>query len=446
MWRPSPRHTPSLGVIRLIPDRWAAGGRALGRHEGRVVLVAGAVPGDSVTAEIRRDRGRFVEAVARSIDVPSRGRRSVPCPIQDRCGGCPLMPMDEGAQQDAKRRFVIDALERIAKVRTAPVEAIDAPRPWLGYRGKIELVFGRDREGRSVLGYHAHGDESGIVDVPACAVADPRVQPLVDLVRTSFLEAPSPPLGARVAFRVAATGSDRLIVFFGEVVPAATRTEFAQVAMRREPSLTGVASVVAETGRRGGAKTVSIAGRPWLSETILGTTFRVPPAAFLQVHPRAAEVLGRHLLEATTGVESVIELYSGVGGFGLAFTRRGASTTIVEADAAAVSCGEEAAERNGISGVRFVRSDAGRFLERVPGSARHDLLIADPPRTGLGRGVVDGIARLAPRRIALVSCDPATMARDIAGLTGHGYRLERVTPFDLFPQTAHVEAVAWLAR
>src|SRR5262249_57826045 len=116
------------------------------------------------------------------------------------------------------RRFVVDALERIAKIRPAAVEAVAAPRPWLGYRGKIELVFGRDPEGRNILGYHAQGDESAIIDVPSCAVADPRVQPLLDLVRASFLDTPSPPFGARVAFRAAATGSGRLIVFFGDVV------------------------------------------------------------------------------------------------------------------------------------------------------------------------------------------------------------------------------------
>src|SRR5215470_16835231 len=113
MWRPPLRSTPSLGVIKVAPDRWAAGGRALGRHDGRVVLVAGAVPGDTVSAEVVRDHGRYVEALSGTIELPSPSRRQVPCPVQERCGGCPLMPVAEADQHEAKRRFVVDALERI---------------------------------------------------------------------------------------------------------------------------------------------------------------------------------------------------------------------------------------------------------------------------------------------------------------------------------------------
>ncbi|HEX4823383.1 MAG TPA: class I SAM-dependent RNA methyltransferase [Candidatus Polarisedimenticolaceae bacterium] len=414
----------------------------IARHEGRVVLVAGAVPGDTVQAEIRRDRGRFVEAIARSISLPSPARRATPCPVQESCGGCPLMPVGEDDQREAKRRFVVDALERIAKIEDPPVDPIEAPRPWLGYRGKIEMVFGRDASDRRVFGYHSAGDAS-VVDVPACAIADPRLGPLVDLVRAFFLDDRRAAPPERVAFRASTSGADRLIAFFGGASPAATLSAFARDAMARERGLTGVVALKAAPGRRGGASTITLAGRPWIEETILGTSFRVPAGTFLQVHPRAADLLGRHLLDASAGVASVVELYGGVGGFGLALARRGAHVTIVEADAAAVQCGRDAAERAGVASARFVRGDAGEFLETAPAA---DLLVADPPRTGFGRGVAQGIARLAPGRIALVSCDPATLARDVLGLARAGYRLLRVTPFDLFPQTAHVEAVAWLTR
>jgi 23S rRNA (uracil1939-C5)-methyltransferase len=156
--------------------------------DGRVWMVAGAVPGDEVEARPLRDHGRYVEGVAVAISRASSLRRVAPCPIQPACGGCPLMPVDESEQRAAKRAFVSDALQRIGHQAGVPVASTVATPPWLGYRNKIELTFGESPAGRPVLGYHRTDGTPGLIDVEACAIADSRMQPVVAAARAFFLD------------------------------------------------------------------------------------------------------------------------------------------------------------------------------------------------------------------------------------------------------------------
>ena len=414
--------------------------------DGRVWMVAGAAPGDEVLARVVHDRGRFVEAVAATVERPSPRRRDAPCAIQSTCGGCPLMVVDEDDQREAKRRILVDALARIGRLPGILVHPV-APSPRaLGYRNRIELTLGRDGSGRTVLGYHAAAEPERLVDVASCLLAEPALAPLVAAARAYFLDGTADEEPLRLGLRASSARNERLAVIRSTNAPSARAAAFARCAAEQDPGLVGVAWLVGREGRRGGARTLVVAGRPWIEDVILGTAFRVPAGTFVQVNPQAAEVLGRALLEGAAGAGSVLELYGGVGGFGIAYARRGAGVVVVEADPEAVACGEEAARRAGIGAIRFVRADAGRYLAGAAAGPAPDLLLADPPRSGLAPEVLARIGAWGPRRVAMVSCDPATLARDLARLVGHGYTVEGVTPFDLFPQTAHVEALAWLRR
>lgn len=423
--------------------------------DGRVWMVAGGVPGDDVDARVVRDHGRFVEAIAQTLESPSPSRRVAPCVIQERCGGCPLMVVGEESQRSVKRQFIVDALQRIGRLPAGVrVNDVVAAPTELAYRNKIELSFGKDEAGRPVLGYHQPGLPSALVDVEYCAIADPRLRPLLNAVRAFFLEGPGSSEPAikdarepvRVVLRTSRLEDERLVALRALDGPFATLTEFARAAAEADPGLVGVVRVVAARGRRGGASVETIAGRAWVSDGILGTSFRVPAVTFLQVHAVAAERLGRHVLEGAGCPRLVLELYGGIGAVGLALARAGAKVTIVDADPAAIACGTEAARTHGLTTAAFVRADARAFLESSRGGIAPDLVIADPPRTGLGNGVADRLGALGVARIAMVSCDPATLARDLATLVARGYAIDEITPFDLFPQTAHVEAVAWLRR
>lgn len=451
-----PMNTPQPdGVTRVKIQTWAAGGRGLGRVDGRVWMVAGAVPGDEVDARVVKDHGRFVEAVVHTLDRPAQSRRATACPIQGDCGGCPLMVIDEAAQREAKRGFLIDALQRIGRLpHGITVHEVVAAPTELRYRNKIELSFGRDEAARPVLGYHRADRPSALVDVEDCVIADPRLRPLLEAARTFFLVGAGASESAladtreplRLVLRCSHTRNERLVALRGLAGPFATAAEFARMAVEADPGLVGVVRLLAPRGRRGGASVETIAGRDWLAEELHGLTFRVPAGTFLQVHASAANRLGRHVLEGAGRPRRVVELYGGIGALGLALARDGARATIVDADPAAIACGAEAANSQGLRSASFVRADVRAYLQAGPEAIPPDLVIADPPRTGLGRGVAERLAALRASRIAMVSCDPATLARDLAALTARGYAIEGITPFDLFPQTAHIEVVAWLSR
>jgi 23S rRNA (uracil1939-C5)-methyltransferase len=365
------------------------------------------------------------------------------------------MVVHEDSQRNAKRRFIMDALLRIGRLPAGVrVNEVVAAPTELGYRNRIELSFGRDQAARPVLGYHRAGEASALVDVTDCSIADPRLRPLIGAARAFFLAGPGSTEPAindarepvRVVFRSSSTGNERLVAVRSLAGPFATLGEFARVAAEADSGLVGVVRLVAARGRRGGATVETIAGRDWFADEIHGMSFRIPAGTFLQVHAAAAERLGKHVLEGAGSPRGVLELYGGIGALGLVLARAGARATIVDADPAAIACGTEAARAHCLTTAAFENADVLSFLQTRRDGIPPDLVIADPPRTGLGRGVADRLAALGAAKIAMVSCDPATLARDLAALVAQGYAIEEITPFDLFPQTAEVEAVAWLKR
>jgi 23S rRNA (uracil1939-C5)-methyltransferase len=241
-----------------------------------------------------------------------------------------------------------------------------------------------------------------------------------------------------------------LIALRGLPVPFPSAAQFASFIAARHEEVVGVVRVKVHEGRRGGSSIEVLHGRPWLEERVAGTRFRIPAATFFQVNSDAAEVLAGIVVECSEPVDGarVLELYGGVGVFSFALARRGApAPVVVEADFDAVACGRDAIAPEVAAPPVFVHSDVSRYLRSMGNRANPvDLVVADPPRTGLGRGVVEGIAALEPSRLVLVSCDPATLGRDTRDLGKVGFVPRRFVPLDLFPQTASVEAVAVFER
>jgi 23S rRNA (uracil-5-)-methyltransferase RumA len=442
----------------LQVEALAAGGRGVARDEsGLVWFVSGAVPGDLVLARRRTSRSRFVEGEVVRVERPSPQRRAAPCPVQQRCGGCPWMVLEEGVQREWKRRILSEALTRIAGIESPVPGPVLAGHARLGYRNKVEFSLGPDARGRPAVGLHAVAGARGLVDVPACAVQHESANTVLSTAREFLLEPGRRIHGRRdrdtrprlVIRRSWATG-EQLLVLRAEGEPFPGASGLAALVTRRHPEVRGVVLVTAAPRRRGGARSEALAGRSWIEESLAGQSFRLPAATFLQVNTEvAAELIGL-VTEAAGAIEggTVLDLYGGVGAYGFALARAGASRIdVCDADGEAVACGRHTAREAGLAGLGFHRADAARFLgEQAEERTRYDLVVANPPRTGLGRGVADRIRRLQPPRVILVSCDPATLARDLRALIGAGYRLERITPVDMFPQTAHIETLALLTR
>ena len=450
-----PDETPYVGV-QLTVGGVAAGGRGVARQDGLVWLLEGGLPGDRVVAEEVRRHPRWVEGrvVERLGDGP--GRRPPPCLIQGACGGCPFMPLDEGLQRHWKRRLVADALARIG-AEPVEVDEVRASPESLGYRNKVELALGRGADGRIVVGYHRRGSTEGVVEVPRCLLQSDAGNACLETLRWYFdegdgsadpsLSTPAALAQARLIIRSARDSGSLLVGLHGPASLFERSESLAREVMAAHPRVAGVVRLVTHPGRRGGVQTQVLAGSPWLTERVGGIEFEIPAGSFFQVNPGAAEILLHELLELAGDVSGlrVLELYGGVGVFALACAARGARARVCETDPEAVAAGRRTAARAGLRAVRFVRADVGRYLASTE-SPRADLVIADPPRAGLAPGVAAAIAAIGPEKILLVSCDPATLARDLRAFRGRGYEAKRVIPVDLFPQTAHIETVSLLCR
>jgi 23S rRNA (uracil1939-C5)-methyltransferase len=429
----------------------AAGGRGVARSRGRVWFVADGLPGDVVEIEPTRVRPRFGEARVRRFVSRSTRRRAASCPHQGDCGGCPWMPLDDSAQLEWKRRLVDDALRRIGHLTDVEPRPAQVVSPPLGYRNKVELHLFRDDGGRLRIGMARGRGEGGMTPVDRCPVQHREADALLS---TAASWAAARPAGStadrdwRVVLRRAWSTGQLLVLLREGRTPFPDARRLAAALMESHDSLVGVVRVRQRARRRGGARVEPLAGRDWIEERVAGLPLRVPANAFLQVNGPALEPLIERVAAHSAPVREakVLDLYGGVGLYSFALLRAGAArATVCDADPAALACGRSAARRAGIRGIRFRRGDVARLLEETrPGSISH--AVANPPRAGLGPVAVRHLVRLAPPRLVLVSCDPATLARDLRGLVEGGYRIETVEPLDLFPQTAHVETVVALSR
>jgi 23S rRNA (uracil1939-C5)-methyltransferase len=365
------------------------------------------------------------------------------------------MPLAEIEQRQWKRTLVREALRRIGQaavevdeVRTSPV---------LAYRNKVEFTLGRDPAGRPVVGLHSGRSDGALVDVDRCAVQHDDANAVLASARTYLLEhaeewvdsLPGRAEPYRLVIRRSWWTGEILVALRETARPFPAARGLAEYLAEAHGNLVGVVRIQARKGRRGGTRISRVLGRTWLDERIGETTFRLPAASFFQINTYAAAVLLDVVVECVGPVAGrrVADLYAGVGAFGIELARRGANVTLCETDRRTVHCGRRAARAAASQKITFARAEVSDFLKRPRhDDHRFDVIVANPPRSGMDADVPRLIGEHRPARIVLVSCDPATLARDTRRLTQQGYAPERVVPIDLFPQTAHVETVLVLRQ
>jgi len=432
----------------------AAGGRGVARDSsGRVWFVRGGIPGDRVVARVTKIRPRSgeAEALRRLEDGP--GRRDPICRIQDRCGGCPWMVLDESAQADAKTTLVRDALERVGRLREPAIEPLRPGDPGLGYRSRIELTFSPHRRGNQ-LGFRRGGSGS-LVDAPRCEIFEPAGDRLLQTVRellhcdgrSTQSERKVPEDAPRITLRSFDGGTAFAVTLRVQKKRIPDAEGFAKALVERLPEVRGVVELTLHPGGRSIVKRRTLAGDATVSQTMAGVSFELPIDAFQQVHVQAAEALMQEAIaemQVKPG-QRWWDLYGGAGVYGMAAVRDGAAEAVVcEIDRGLVEAGRNAASGSGLEGVTFVADDVLRFLHAAQDGATLDGVVVNPPRGGLGREGVAALVARRPRRWIWISCDPVTFARDLKDALAAGYVLRRLVPFDLFPQTAHVETLAVL--
>jgi 23S rRNA (uracil1939-C5)-methyltransferase len=403
------RSQPGVGAGPIVePTALAAGGDAIARDStGRVVFVAGALPGEAVEVEFTDERRDYARARVLEVLSASPDRVTPPCPhLGQGCGGCDLQHAAPTAQPGLKAALVVDALRRIGRI-SEPAVRVDAPLPAVGYRTTVRMGVRRGRAGFRRRRRH------DLVDVDSCLVADPRLEEII--VEGRFGDADE------VTLRVGHATGERLAL----VSPSAD-----------DVLLPADVAVVGADGARHGHPTA-------FHDVVEGHRFRVSARSFFQANgpgtPRLVEVVRDAAGDELDRARSVVDAYSGVGLLAATVAAGGdRQVTAVEWARSSV-----ADARHNLAGldVSVVRSDVARW---DPGRA--DLVIADPSRTGLGAQAVDRLARTGATRLVLVSCDAAALGRDTSLLAEAGFGLRQATLVDLFPHTHHVEVVSRFDR
>jgi 23S rRNA (uracil1939-C5)-methyltransferase len=440
--------------IQVRVDRLSYGGRGVGRHDGLVVFVAGGAPGEVVSARIGRVRRSYAEADAVAVHSASADRVPPRCPHFGPCGGCAWQHVDYPAQARAKEAIVRESLGHLGGIAEPLVHPIvPAPEPWF-YRNKMDFSFHPD----GTLGLHRRGDWNRIVPVEVCYLQSERSAALVRAVRTWARECglaafdPQTHTGflRSLVVREGRSTGERLVGLLTTPGPFAEAAGFAAVVRGAAPDAAAIVrGVVAGAGDGAPITRVeSLGGREDIEEELAGLRFRIGLETFFQINTPQAERMVAHVVaRAAPPGRLVFDLYCGVGTFALALARAGARVAGAELSAASIAAARGNAARNGLDGVRFVAGDVRLTLPALAAElGTPDVVVLDPPRAGAGGKVMRRIGRSGAGRVIYVSCNPTTLAPDLRELLAFGYRLADVQPFDLFPQTYHVEAIAVLDR
>jgi 23S rRNA (uracil1939-C5)-methyltransferase len=411
-----------------------AEGAGVGRlPDGRAVFAHRTAPGDRVRLCLDRVKKHWARGRLVGVLEPGPERREAPCPHYARCGGCVLEHLTYDAQLAANAERVAEALRRIGKLRDLPrAEVHGAPREFR-YRNRATFTLRRLSRGRVVAGFHELDRPGRIVDLGGeCLLLEPAVAEGWEAVRGAWgpgaAHLPAGP-ELRLTVRGLADGSSILLVEGGDGEGDPDRL------------LAGAQGVAAVwLAPRPGAEASLAAGEPSLEEAWLGERIPIRPGAFLQVNREGARVLLELVLREVgpAGGARIVDAYCGIGVYARRLAGAGAATVGIERSARAVGI----ARRSPIAGLRILE---GRVEDRIGEALPAERVILNPPRQGVGEGVMEAIAgaRPGPERIVYVSCDPATLARDLVRL-GSGFEVAGLAVVDLFPQTAHVETVATL--
>jgi 23S rRNA (uracil1939-C5)-methyltransferase len=411
-------------ILRLVP-----GGDGLTRlSDGRVAFVSGALPGDRIRPIEIEDRRTYLRAKRWQLVAPGPNRVPAACPVADRCGGCDWMSLSRPAELVNKGRVLREALVRTGGFHDLPpeLEVVSAGSE-LRYRNRLRLHV----DGAGRIGLYSRGTHD-LCEIPGCIVSDPAIDAALERVRAL----------AKIHPRALATLESIEV----RVAPAGP-----PVALRLHPRERADRNELAPLENALAAEySVSVAGSDATHDEQRfplpgGLELAAGPAAFTQVNWAVNQALVEAVVEGARAraVRRFVDLYAGAGNFTLPLLAAGLDGVAIEQTPEAVRSAEQSARARGLGG-RFLAGDVGARLRRIAHQGeRFDLVLLDPPRTG-ARDVLPWVIELAAPHIALCSCDPVTLARDLRTLGRAGWVLQSVTGFDMFPRTHHVEALAWM--
>ena len=439
-------------IYRAHIDGYSSEGLGIARIDGQVVFVHGTVRGETCDVLVMKVLKNAAFGKIAALVEPSPARRQPDCPYYGRCGGCDFRHMSYEEELWAKRARVQDALTRIGGAEVTVEEILGAEQP-LHYRNKSIYPISPAGE---VGFYRARSHQ--VVNVEHCLIQKPEADALAQAVRDyiarfqvePYNEATGRGLLRHLYVRTSCRGESlACLLINGSRLPH--EQEVVDMLRAAAPGVCGV--VLGENTRRGNAilgdRYRTLWGRDYLTDTLCGLELRLSVPSFYQVNHDQAQRLYEKALEyaGLTGRELAVDLYCGAGTITQVLARRARHVIGGEIVPEAIRDAEDSARRNGVENVEFLCGDASRLAAELrQRGLRPDVICVDPPRKGLAPDVVEAAASMTPGRIVYVSCDPATLARDVARFAPLGYRPVRACAVDLFPGTAHVETVVLLSK
>lgn len=438
-------------TITDLSDR----GDGVGRCGSRVVFVPDTVTGDRALVRLMHVKPNFAHAKLHELLEASPHRIRPGCIVADKCGGCQWQHVDYEYQREAKRNQVAQALERIGGFREVSIDEVLVSEP-LHYRNKSTYPLGSSQTRQVQAGYYQKGTHQ-IVNLNQCPIQDERLNPLLAEVKQDIQQQ-----GWRIydekyhrgqlrhlALRIGRRTGEILLTLITADPELPNLEAQAQEWLQRYPNLVGVSLNIQRdrTNAIFGTQTYCIAGQPFLSERFADLAFHIRPDTFFQVHTEQAEALLKVILEQIDlqGDEVFVDAYCGIGTMTLPIAQRVKTAIAIEIQPEAIEQAQQNALLNGIKNVRFETGAVENVLQLL--NIQPDLVMLDPPRKGCDATVLETLRQQKPKQIIYVSCNPATLARDLKLLCADNiYQLARVQPADFFPQTAHVECAAFLKR
>jgi 23S rRNA (uracil1939-C5)-methyltransferase len=388
-------------------EKLVYGGDGLARLDGRVVLAPFVLPGERIRVKAEQEKPGLIRGKTLEVLEASADRVTAPCPVFGRCGGCHYQHTSYDNQVTAKAAILVEELRRLGKIEPPEEIAVVTGEPW-GYRNRVQLQVEKGKLGYLEMRSHK------VCGIAKCPIASPKINQVIESLNRMLHDAKWPRMVRSLEIFSDETGVQLNLIETDR--PVAKR--FFEWCAGNIPEL--VDGALDYNGQ-----------------------FRVSRGSFFQVNRFLLEKLVEAAVEGAEG-ETAFDLYAGVGLFAPALSRRFHQVTAVESGSGAVRDLLFNAERAGLANVRAEARMVEEFLQEQGRPA--DFMLLDPPRAGLGKAVVQRLVELQPRQLTVVACDPATLARDLAGLVGGGYRVKKMTMFDLFPQTYHLEAVVLLER
>lgn len=442
--------------IELNIDALTSEGSGVGRYNGLAVFVRGTVPGDKIIAHIIKRSKNYAIGIIDKIITSSSSRIESDCPYSKKCGGCSFRHMTYDEELKYKKSRVQDALERIGHL-DIKVEDIIGADSLCGYRNKAQYPV-EISDGELFAGFYAYKSHR-IIPCDHCKLQPDEFEKGLTAFKkwvesssvTSYCEETGKGLLRHIYFRKAFETGDIMAcaVINGDSIPKADLL----ISLLKE-NVKGLKSVVLNINKEKtnvilGKKSVTVWGDDFITDRLLGKTFIISPNSFYQVNHHQCEKLYSKAKEfaGLNGGETVVDLYCGVGTIGLTLSDSVKSLYGIEIIPQAVENAKINAKLNNADNAEFICADAPKGAQILKEKGvKPDVVILDPPRKGCDKALLDTVESMKPKKIVYVSCDSATLARDLQILDQKGYKTKRVTAVDMFPRTPHIEAVALVER